>query len=70
MYISTTFLSIYPTIFAENPLFFPDFPDWKKLSKLSLISKIGGNPETLAIVNISLEGWAATLFYVNNEFAC
>ena len=28
-------------ILAENPLFFPDFPDWKKSSKFSLI---GGNP--------------------------
>ena len=33
--------------FGWKPLFFPDFPDWKKSSKFSLnslISLIGGNP--------------------------
>ena len=37
-------------ILAENPLFSPDFPDWKKSSKISLIfliSLIGGNPDFL-----------------------
>ena len=29
---------------AWKPLFFPDFPDWKKLSNFSLISLISGNP--------------------------
>ena len=37
-------LKFFPLILAENPLFFPDFPDWKKSSKISLISLIGGNP--------------------------
>ena len=40
-------LKIFSLILAENPLFFPDFPDWKKSSKFSLnslISLIGGNP--------------------------
>ena len=31
----------FPLILAENPMFFPDFTDWKKSSKSSLI---GGNP--------------------------
>ena len=38
---------MFSLILAENPLFFPDFPDWKKSSKFSLnslISLIGGNP--------------------------
>ena len=40
-------LKFFSLILAENPLFFPDFPDWKKPSKFSLnslISLIGGNP--------------------------
>ena len=41
-------LKFFSLILAEKPLFFPDFPDWKKSSKFSLnslISLIGGNPE-------------------------
>ena len=37
-------LKFFSLILAENPLFFPDFPDWKKSSKFSLIFLIGGNP--------------------------
>ena len=40
-------LRIFSLILAENPIFFPDLPDWKKSSKFSLkslISLIGGNP--------------------------
>ena len=40
-------LKFFSLILAENPLFFPDFPDWKKSSKFSLnslISLISGNP--------------------------
>ena len=40
-------LKFFSLILAEKPLFFPDFPDWKKSSKISLnslISLIGGNP--------------------------
>ena len=36
-------LKIFPPILAENTLFFPDFPDWKKSSKFSLNFLIGGN---------------------------
>ena len=36
-------LKFFQLILAENPLFFPDFPDWKKSSKFSLISLISGN---------------------------
>ena len=36
---------IFSLILAENPLFSPDFPDWKKSSKFSLNSLIGGNPD-------------------------
>ena len=28
-------LKFFPLILAENPLYFPDFPDWKKSSKFS-----------------------------------
>ena len=38
-------LKFFSLILAENPRFFPDFPDWKKSSKFSLNSLIGGNPE-------------------------
>ena len=41
-------LKFFSLILAENPLFFPDFPDWKKSSKISLnslISLIGKNPD-------------------------
>ena len=34
-------LKFFPLILVQNTTFFPDFPDWKKLSKFSLI---GGNP--------------------------
>ena len=34
---------------AENPLFFPNFPDWKKSSKMFLISLIGWNPADLHV---------------------
>ena len=38
-------LKFFSLILAvKNPLFFPDFPDWKKSSKFSLNSLIGGNP--------------------------
>ena len=37
-------LKFFSLILAENPLFFPDFPDWKKSSKFPLNSLIGGNP--------------------------
>ena len=37
-------LKYFPLILAENPIFYPDFPDWKKSSKFSLNSLIGGNP--------------------------
>ena len=37
-------LKFFSLILAENPRFFPDFPDWKKSSKFSLNSLIGGNP--------------------------
>ena len=40
-------LKFFPLILAKKPLFFPDFPDWKKSSKFSLISLIGGNPLTM-----------------------
>ena len=39
----------FPLILAENPPFSPDFPDWKKSSKISLNSPIfliGGNPDS------------------------
>ena len=35
--------------FGWNPVFFPDFPDWKKSSKFSLNSLIGGNPDPITI---------------------
>ena len=38
-------MKIFPLILAENPLLSPDFPDWKKSSKFSLISLIRGNPD-------------------------
>ena len=34
-------LKLFSLILAENPLIFPDFPDWKKSTKFSLI---GGKP--------------------------
>ena len=37
-------LKTFSLILAENPRFSPDFHDWKKFSKFSLISLIGGNP--------------------------
>ena len=37
-------LKFFSLILAEKPLFFPDFPVWKKSSKFSLNSLIGGNP--------------------------
>ena len=37
-------MKIFSLILAENPLFFPDFPDWRKCSKFSLNSLMGGNP--------------------------
>ena len=40
-------LKYFSLILAENLLFVPDFPDWKKSLKFSLISLntlIGGNP--------------------------
>ena len=40
-------LKYFSLILADKPLFFPDFPDWKKSSKISLnslISLIGRNP--------------------------
>ena len=37
-------LNFFPLILAENPKFFPEFPDQKKSSKFSLISLIDGNP--------------------------
>ena len=37
-------LKYFSLILAEKPLFFPDFPDWKKSSKISLNSLISGNP--------------------------
>ena len=52
MYISTPFYVsthcwkislIFSLILAEKPQVFPDFLDWKKFSKFSLISLIGGN---------------------------
>ena len=42
-------LKFFPLILAENPLFFPDFPDWKKSSKFSLISLIGGKPVVVCL---------------------
>ena len=45
-------LKFFPLILAEKPLFFPDFPDWKKSSKFSLnslISLIGGNPVSYSV---------------------
>ena len=39
----------FSLILAEKPLFFPDFPDWKKSSKFSLISLIGGNPASVGL---------------------
>ena len=39
------YLNFFSLILAQNPLFLPDFPVWKKSSKFSLISLIGGNPE-------------------------
>ena len=38
-------LKFFSLILAEKTLFFPDFPDWKKSSEISLNSLIGGNPE-------------------------
>ena len=38
-------MKFFSLILAENPQFFPDFPDWKKSSKFSLNSLIGGNPD-------------------------
>ena len=37
-------LKFFSLILAEKTLFFPDFPDWKKSSEISLNSLIGGNP--------------------------
>ena len=51
-----TDLKFFSLILARNPLFFPDFPDWKKPSKFSLnslISLIGGNPEYQAVIQLS-----------------
>ena len=48
-------LKFFSLILAENPLFFPDFPDWKKSSKFSLISLIGGNPARMADRKIKME---------------
>ena len=45
VYLSKRIFEIFSPILAENFLFFPDFPDWKKSSKFSLISLIGGNPD-------------------------
>ena len=48
-------LKFFSLILAEKPLFFPDFPDWKKSSKISLnslISLIGGNPVTVKLKQI------------------
>ena len=39
-------LKFFSLILAENPPFSPDFPNWKKSSKFSLISLLGGNPAT------------------------
>ena len=46
-------LKFFSLILAGNPLFFPDFPDWKKPSKFSLNSLIGGNPEYQAVIQLS-----------------
>ena len=40
---------MFPLILAENPLFSPDFPYWKKFSKFSLISLTGGNPDRVGV---------------------
>ena len=39
---SSLIWNFFPWYWLKNPQFFPDFPDWKKFSKFSLI---GGNPE-------------------------
>ena len=68
-------LKICSLILVENPLFFPDFPDWKKCSKFSLISLnslIGGNPVLLLQLQIghdkgllppAYEVWGRQCFY-------
>ena len=42
-------LNFFPDL-AENLPFSPDIPDWKKSSKFSLISLIGGNPAPVTIL--------------------
>ena len=47
-------LKFFSLILAEKPLFFPDFPDWKKSSKFSLNSLIGENPAIGRVYGLSI----------------
>ena len=51
-------LKIFPLILAENPIS-PDFPEWKKFSKLSLI---GGNPGIFSLFISRTQGTCPYMF--------
>ena len=59
-------LKFFSLILAEKPLFFPDFPDWKKSSKFSLnslISLIGGNP----VLALCLEFYNSSVYHYESS---
>ena len=49
---SSLIWNFFPWFWLKTP-FPPDFPDWKKSSKFSLISLISGNPETRSTNTLS-----------------
>ena len=60
MVLKKTFpdFNIFSLIMAENPLFFHNFPDWKKSSIISLISLIGGNPDYRPVYTYHISRYA------------
>ena len=77
---SSLIWNFFPWLWLKN-LFFPDFSDWKKSSKFSLnslISLIGGNPDSIASktlnAHILLLDSRPTLFshfvFAPNRFLC
>ena len=66
---SSLIWNFFPWFWLKNP-FFPDFPDWKKSSKFSLNSLIGGNPApppVCAILGIIVSHPETKWFECRNE---
>ena len=61
---------MFSLILAENLLFFPDFPDMKKLSKFPLISLISGNPDVFTCVCHSVIGGGGLASQHASERVC